>query len=161
MIAILSVAATIAIPTFSSAEAKYLDIAANDLAQAIRFARSEAIRTNVPHGINLDSSDTRLRLYSYSGTASYTVYHPIDSQLYEINYESLRNPVSVASKAIKFQDLSINFQSNISFAAGSGVPGSSSAGSSKVLEYADFVLEYGVHQRTVSLSAMGGRVTVQ
>ncbi len=160
VVVILAAVASVAVPTFSSAEAKYLDRAANDLVQAIRFARSEAIRTGTAHGIYLDANDTRLRVYIYNGTEEYSVYHPVDRLRFQIDFESTANPVVIAAKSIKFLDLSLNNQSNISFAGGSGVPGSSSVGFNKVLEYADFVLQYGVHQLTVSLSSMSGRVTV-
>ena len=161
VVAVLSVAAMVAVPSFSSSDARYLDIAATEFADTLRFARSEAIRTGLAHGVNLDNSDTRFRVYRYNGTVDYSVYHPIDRQPFQIDFGTLRNPVTISSKAIKFEDLSVNFQSNISFAAGTGIPGSSSAGSNKLLEYANFVLEYGDHQHTVTLSAIGGQVTVQ
>ncbi|MCB1753920.1 MAG: GspH/FimT family pseudopilin [Gammaproteobacteria bacterium] len=160
VVAILAITASVALPTLSSADSKYLDIAANDLAQAIRFARSEAIRTGQPHGINLDESDTRFRLYVYTSSAEYIVRNPLDKSLYQLNFGTGDSRVAIAQKAIKFQGLSVNYQSYIVFAGGTGVPVSGSAGSPKTLESAEFVLQHGVDQRKVQVAPVSARVTV-
>ncbi len=161
VIAILGIVASVAVPTISAAKLKQLDMASMELAHAIRFARSEAIRTNQAHGIHLDSADTRLRVYVYTTSPEYTVYHPINKNLYQIDFDAVSNPVSIGSKSIKFAGTSLNFQSYIFFEAGTGVPGSSGVGANKMLETADFVLQYHGHERTVSLLPMSGKVTVQ
>ncbi|HBR97694.1 MAG TPA: hypothetical protein DD979_10005 [Gammaproteobacteria bacterium] len=161
VVAILAFVASLAVPVFSAAKARYLDMAASDLAQALRFAHAEAVRTHIAHGVHLDEDDTRIRLYRYDTAIDYGVHHPLRKQPYEILYESVGNPVFVASKSLKFKNLSINYQTNIAFAGGSGIPGSSSVGASEPLEYAYFVLQYGEQKRTVSLSSIGGRVDIQ
>ena len=54
VIAILGIAAVVAIPEFfSSSNPHTLDLAAEEVANAIRFARSEAIRLDKPHGFRV------------------------------------------------------------------------------------------------------------
>lgn len=161
VVAIMAITASVALPTLSSADAKYLDITANDFAQAIRFARSESIRTGQGHGVNLDQSDSRFRVYIYTTAIDYSVRNPIYKSLYQLDFGLGHQRVVIAGKAIKFQGLSENYQSYIAFAGTTGIPVSSSVGTPRMLENAEFVLQYGVDQRIVRVAPTSGRVTVQ
>ena len=66
-----------------------LDLAASEAASALRFARSEAIRTESVHGVRLSASGDRIRVYELdiSGgpfVEDFTVYHPVDKKLYDV-----------------------------------------------------------------------------
>ena len=89
---LLSVLATVAIPNLSASDAKKLDLAVEEFAQAIRFARSEAIRTGAARGIRRQSSQNRIRVFSVDTSvtpwaAVYDVYHPVSKALYDVDLD--------------------------------------------------------------------------
>jgi prepilin-type N-terminal cleavage/methylation domain-containing protein len=86
VIVILGIVARVAIPMFSSDEAK-LDISASEVANALRFARSEAQRTGKIHQFSMTAGTTpQLRVYRLDGSfnedIANSVYHPIDKKAY-------------------------------------------------------------------------------
>ena len=93
VITILGVVAVVAIPNFSSSNPQTLDLAAEEFANAMRFARSEAIRTGEPRGFRQRSDTKRIRVFRPdTGTApwtlNYDVYHPLTKQLYDIKLDN-------------------------------------------------------------------------
>lgn len=162
-VVIISTLASIAVPMLSVVQVRQLDRIANEFVQAVRFAQSEAIRTGIPYGFNVFSNDTALILYSHGGSwAIANVYHPIRKTQYSMSFGTSENPVVITSKAIKFDSLSVNYQTYITFAAGTGIPVSTGAvGAKKLLEYANFTFAYGGHTATVNIAPISGTVTVQ
>jgi prepilin-type N-terminal cleavage/methylation domain-containing protein len=66
-----------------------LEVAVSEVAHALRFARSEALRTNSHYGARIDSSAQRIRVYRLDTSASppveeNDVYHPVDKKLYDL-----------------------------------------------------------------------------
>ena len=55
-ITIIAVIAAIAMPAFSSGSDRQLEAAAAEFAAAMRFARTEAMRTGEPHGFRQQSA---------------------------------------------------------------------------------------------------------
>lgn len=85
---IIALVAAVAMPDLSSGNEQELDLAAQELAAAMKFARSETIRTGLPHGYSLDSVSTRMRVFSLNVSSLppapvYDVYHPVTKQLYD------------------------------------------------------------------------------
>ena len=79
--AILGVIAVAALPNLASSDPSRLDLAALQVADAMRYARSEAIRTGVPHGFRQEISQKRIRVMrpdmaDTPATLVYDVYHP-------------------------------------------------------------------------------------
>ena len=58
------IAAAVAIPDISTTNPNRLDLAAEEIAQAIRFARSESLRTGEIHGVH---EEVRTRFESLNG----------------------------------------------------------------------------------------------
>lgn len=86
VIVILGIVAKVAIPMFSSDETK-LEIAASEVANALRFARSEAQRTGKIYQFSMTTGATpQLRLYSlnssFSEDTGNPTYHPVDKNAY-------------------------------------------------------------------------------
>ncbi|MGB8857404.1 MAG: prepilin-type N-terminal cleavage/methylation domain-containing protein [Burkholderiales bacterium] len=85
---ILGIAAKVAIPFFSSSDDERLDVAASEVVSALRFARSEALRTGSWHRFELTSGATpQLRVYRISSSTyledtANPVNHPIDKSTY-------------------------------------------------------------------------------
>ena len=94
VVAILGLTAVVVIPVFHSNDENRLDIAADALVQAARFARSEAMRTGQPTGFHLQTDVQRLRLFTLDTTTNpwtplYKVRHPISKKTYDIRLSEL------------------------------------------------------------------------
>ena len=92
VVAILAVVAAIAVPvTVSPAADEELDLIASEFASAMRFARSESIRTGKPHGFRFLTNQYRIRVFSADTTVSpwtwvWDVYHPVGKDLYDYSF---------------------------------------------------------------------------
>lgn len=164
VVTILAIVAAIAVPATSSGPDKSLDLAAQQFAAAMRFARSESIRTGEPHGFQQQTSAKRIRVFRLDqgtnpATLIYDVYHPVDKQLYDIdlNIESLAAADSLNRIAV-FRG-TCNQQGNIYFDA-NGTPWCADPGTTFVSSFEVEMLS-GASRQTVTLDAITGRVTVQ
>ena len=164
VVTILGVIAAIAVPSLSSSSDKRLDLAAQEFAAAMRFARGESIRTGEAHGFRQESGAKRIRVFRLdTGTSPATlvfdVYHPVDKQLYNIdlNLQSLANADSLNRTAV-FRG-ACNQQNNIYF-DGNGTPWCADP-DTILLESFEVELSLGLARRTVAIDRVTGRVTVQ
>ena len=87
-VTIVAVVAAIAVPASAPGEDKELQLVAAEFAAAMRFARSESIRTGEPHGFQFLTSQYRIRVFRADTSVSpwtwiWDVYHPVDKQLYD------------------------------------------------------------------------------
>ena len=92
VVSILGLVATVAIPDLAVSRSYKLDLAANEFAGAMRFARSEAIHLASPRGIQLQSATRRIRVLRPDMTVSppiliYDVYNPLTKNLYDIDLD--------------------------------------------------------------------------
>ena len=165
VIAILGIAAVVAIPEFfSSSNPHTLDLAAEEVANVIRFARSEAIRIDSPRGFQQQTSEKRIRVFrpdtgTSPWTLNYDVYHPLSKQLYDIELNN--HPFAAADtldSSTVFQG-SCNEAGNIYFDS-NGIPWCTDP-ETVLLKQLDVTLTLDVHSRVVTLHGITGRVTVQ
>lgn len=89
-VAIMSLVAVIAIPSFNSNQKYRLELAVNEVVHAIRFARSESMRTGDIYGVDIDRSNTQITIYKANITTNpvgqeFIAYHPINKDLYDYN----------------------------------------------------------------------------
>jgi Tfp pilus assembly protein FimT len=162
IVIILGVVAAATIPNLSSTDPKKLDDAANEVAAAIRFARTEAIRSKVSRGINTDATNERIRVYSLpAATPTFDIYHPIDKKLYDIQLktDSYVAGVDLVSASFAFSGAASS-STNLDFSA-EGTPKVTSAGTDYMLSSGTITLSYRGQQRVISIAPMTGRVTVQ
>ena len=73
-------------PSLEPAQPYKLDLAANEVASAIRHARGEAIRMAAPDGVDIEPSAGRIRVFrgapgTTPPTPTYDVVHPISRGL--------------------------------------------------------------------------------
>ena len=164
VVTILGLIAAIAVPAYSSGSDKNLQLAAEEFAAAIRFARTESIRTGQPHGYVFNGANKRIRVFRADTSvnpwdAVYDVYHPIDTRLYDID---LDNHTVASADSLSG---SANFNGTCNNAAviyfdanGSpwcGVP------ENVLLTGGQIVFASGQNQLTLSLDGITGRVTVR
>ena len=164
VVAILGVLALVVIPQFSSPDPNKLELAAEIQAQAMRFARNEALRRGEPIGFRQQNAQKRMRVFSLdTGTAPWTViydiYHPIHKQLWDIRLDE--HPFAAADdvSTTKVFRGTCNKPSNIYFTA-QGLARCADPETVPVERY-DVTVTLGEHTRTVSLDGFTGKVTIQ
>jgi len=91
VVTILALIAAIAVPAARSGPDEKLELAAAEFAAAIRFARSESIRTGEPHGFRFLTNQYRIRVFTADTSANpwtwlWDVYHPVDKDLYDYTF---------------------------------------------------------------------------
>ena len=161
---VLGIIAVAAIPGLSSGDHHRLELAAGEISGAIRFARSEALRSGQPHGFHLQTTELRIRVISADTGLNpwaprYDVEHPGVHNFYDIKladhpYAGIQSMVSNASFHGNCNDPDL-----IYFDA-SGVPWCGD-GSGPLLERYDVTLSFGSQSHVVSLHGISGRVTIQ
>jgi len=163
-VTIIAVIAAIAMPAFSSGSDKKLDTAAAEFASAIRYARTESIRTGTPYGFHSQPNENQIRVFRLDDTTNpatliYDVYHPIDKSLYDIDLDLQ----SLASADLLDQTTSYpvtcNRKNRIYFDS-NGMPWCSDPTAVR-LDNFELFLYKGTAQKLVTLDRITGRVTVQ
>jgi type II secretory pathway pseudopilin PulG len=162
VVTITGLVATLALPALYTDSDEELDAATSEVVGAIRFAHSEAIRTGVPHGVYASFGTQQIRIYRLPvpGTPIYDVYDPLNKQLYEFDFSASVSDVALDSVYFKFKGF-IFPQSYLGFSGGTGLPKYNDSGTVRMLETAYVRLGYNGAQRTIIISPMTGRVTVQ
>ncbi|MEE8428500.1 MAG: prepilin-type N-terminal cleavage/methylation domain-containing protein [Gammaproteobacteria bacterium] len=165
VVSILGIVALVAIPDFSSNTQK-LDLATAEVVQAIRFARSESMRTGAPHGVEINVAGDRIRVPRLPDPPPappiYDVRHPLDKKIYDLQFQGDRQLGGVTISSAVF-----NYESGISIPgmlfSGAGVPHVPDPSPPGVLMLIDgaITLSYGGKTRMISVDPMTGRVTIQ
>lgn len=89
VITILGFAAMVAMPNLSATRPILLELTAQEIADAVEFARDESIRTGTEHGVNISASQQRVQVFradtsTTPPTLHYDVYHPLSKKLYDL-----------------------------------------------------------------------------
>ncbi len=164
VVTVMAVIAAIAVPATNSGPDKSFDLAADAFASAMRFARSESIRTSEPHGFRQQSGSKRIRVFRLDQSTSpatiiYDVYHPIDKQLYDIDLDLLAfaNADSLTRTATFRGTCN---QANFIYFDENGTPWCVDPGTTLVERF-ELEMTSGANRLTVELTPITGRVTVQ
>ena len=164
VIIIMGVAASVAIPDISTTNPGKLKVAAEEFAQAMRFARSEAIRTGKPHGFRQKSINKRIRVFSLDTSTSpwtpvYDIRHPLSKQLYDIRLDE--HSFAAANSVIRNRVFrgTCNTVRNVYFDA-KGIPRCADP-ETILLQQFDLTFTLGKLTRVVTLHGITGRVTLQ
>lgn len=161
---IVGLVATIALPSSSSGDAATLDLAAAEVADAIRFARGEAMRLGVARGFRQHSGTKRIRVFSMDdattpATLVYDIYHSVDKHLYDRELE--QRPFAFAGTMARIATFrgTCNQTGNIYFDA-NGTPWCANP-DNVLLDQFEVTLTHGQASRVVRLDSITGRVTIQ
>ncbi|MGF1613431.1 MAG: Tfp pilus assembly protein FimT/FimU [Gammaproteobacteria bacterium] len=94
VVAILSIVAAVSLPSLSSTDPYKLEFAAEEVSSALRFARSEALRTGQAHGVTVDRhtgdppSDELTVYHVDLGQSPFGIesilHHPVRKQVYTV-----------------------------------------------------------------------------
>ncbi len=164
VVLILGIMALAVIPSFFSSDSSQLDLAAEIQAEAMRYARSEAMRRGEPMGFRQQNGQKRMRVYNLdTGTVPWTVvydvYHPVSKKLWDIRLDE--HPFAAADTVSTnkvFQGV-CNKVSNIYFDR-NGIARCADPETVPVERY-EVTLTLGTDSRTVSLDGFSGKVTIQ
>jgi type II secretory pathway pseudopilin PulG len=182
VVTILSIVAIVAMPNLASNDHRKLDLAAEEVAQAIRFARVESMRLTRPrpeskcidgqHGVKFDSNNNIIKVYllKCSGfspllfrTPTFDdVYHPVDKKHYILNLKTDNTTAGVELQSYSIYFGSSGTNSQILGFNGDGNPKFSKWSADTMLNgTATITLSYLGQTRVISVAPMTGRVTVQ
>jgi type II secretion system protein H len=164
VVLILGIMAAVVIPSFSTPDPQRLDTAAQEIADAMRFARSEAMRLGEPRGFSQNSSQKRIRVFRPDTGSSpwslvYDVYHPVSKQIYDITLDT--HPFAKADNVVATRVYrgACNQNWKVYFDA-SGIPRCTDPETVLLQQY-DVILSLGTQTRVVSLNSITGQVSVQ
>ena len=92
VLAVLATATLIAMPKREPTERYKLEFAAGELAEAIRYARGEAVRTGGAYGFNVEVAQNRVRVFradlgATPPTPIYDVVDPVSKHLYTVDLD--------------------------------------------------------------------------
>jgi len=164
VVLILGIMAVAVIPSFFSSNPQKLDLAAQEFADAMRFARSEAMRTGNPTGFRQQSGQMRIRVFNLDvntapWTLIYDVYHPVSKKIYDIRLDS--HPFAQADSvgANRVYRGTCNQAGNVYFDA-SGIPRCTNP-ETVLLDQFAVTFTLGSDTRVLSLDSITGQVTIQ
>ena len=169
VVLILGLLAAAAIPSLTNSDEARLDAAANEVAAALSFARSESIRTGNVHGIEVSQITQTITVYKADLTTNplgqdYILHHPVDKQLYQFVLAERPNlaGVSISNAQSPFDFVGQGRKTNLIFGA-MGTPKWTDTGSSTTYQLNEGVVDLtlGSLERTVTIAPGTGRVTVQ
>ena len=168
-VTIMAVIAAIAVPAFSPGSDDRLQLAANEVASAIRYARSESLRTGEAHGLTISQATQKVTVKKYDLSTApisviYTLTHPVDKQPYDfnVNTKPTTKGVTISNTQDVFNFTDLGRRRSVIFDA-TGTPKwiVGSGPTTYLLSDASIELSFANQQSTVSLAPITGRVTVQ
>jgi len=169
VVSVISIIAAIAVPGVSTNDDAKLKLAAENVADAIRFARSEALRTGEGHGLTVSQATQKVTVKKYDLTTApvstlHTLVHPVDKQPYDfnINTRATTQGVVISNAQDVFNYTGLGGRRSLIFDA-TGTPKwiVGSGPTTYLLSDADIELTHRGQQRIVSVAPITGRVTVQ
>jgi prepilin-type N-terminal cleavage/methylation domain-containing protein len=165
VVALLAAFAAVAVPILSAPDPARVELAAAELVQALRFARSESERTGMPHGLRVDAASDTVQMFRVDTAAlpparNFAVYHPVDRQLFVLDFAADPATANVEIAAVAFSFAAACAEARDIVFDPSGTPSCADPVSSAVTS-ATVDLSDGRSQRRVAVAAVTGRVTVQ
>lgn len=162
VVAILAIASLVVVLHSSPLEETKLGLAASEVASALRFARSEALRTGEHHGARIGVADDRVRVYHLDISGSppveeFTVFHPVDKKLFDVPLASGSFTRGVSIDTSFFLFSAPPPKESVAFAP-SGIPVSPLDLSG--LNTGGVVVKHGIRQINILVSPTTGRVVI-
>ena len=164
VVLILGIMAAAVVPSFMSAESGKLQVAAEEVAEAMRFARSEAMRLRRPIGFQFSYSQKQILVFRpdtsvVPWTAIFDIYHPVSKKIYSIELDEQFFAATVGGSTVREYRGTCNTKPKIYFDA-NGIARCLDPNNILLDQYV-VILGTGDHTRVVSLEAITGQVTIQ
>ncbi len=169
VVLIIGIMAAVVIPDSSPTSQQKLDLAANQIAQALRFAHSEALRTGEHYGVTISQVTQNITVQKWDMTTDpvsteLVPYHPVNKQsfVFDADTMSLAPGVSIINTSDIFNYITVGPRRSLIFDP-QGVPVWVLGLDDSVYRLLDGVIQLsdGRAQRDVAVAPLTGRVTVQ
>jgi prepilin-type N-terminal cleavage/methylation domain-containing protein len=173
VIAILGITALVVIPNHSSTDPQKIELAAEIVAEAMRYARSESMRSGEIHGVLFDIDDGEsgakdIQVFkadlavSPFGNAG-TLYHPLSKQPYDLWLDKggFTKNVKFSSTAHPFSFEGVVQAKKHIFFTTQGLPVYVTDGVMSRFTGGEILLAYGGQSRVISIQPTSGRVAVE
>jgi prepilin-type N-terminal cleavage/methylation domain-containing protein len=169
VVLILGIMAIVVIPDSAPSNQQKLDLAANQIAQALRFAHGEALRTGEHHGVTISQVTQTITVKKWNMTTDpvsteLIPYHPVNKQSFVFGADtmSLAPGVSIINSSDIFNYITIGRRRSLIFDP-QGVPTWVLGSDDSVYRLLDAVIQLsdGRAQRDIAIAPLTGRVTVQ
>ncbi|MDH3633301.1 MAG: prepilin-type N-terminal cleavage/methylation domain-containing protein [Gammaproteobacteria bacterium] len=169
VVLVLGIMAIVVIPDSSPTNQQKLDLAAEQIAQALRFAHSEALRTGEHHGVTISQVTQTITVKKWDLTTDpvsteLVPYHPVDKQsfVFDADTMSLAPGVSIINSSDIFNYVTIGRRRSLIFDP-EGVPVWVLGSDDSIYRLLDGIVELsnGQNQRNIAVAPLTGRVTVQ
>jgi prepilin-type N-terminal cleavage/methylation domain-containing protein len=162
--AVLGIMVLAVIPSVQPYKEQRLDVAAREVAAAVRFARDETISTGKQHGVIVNVGSQRLQVFWFSPasplTRIFNVRDPLDKKLYDLQFatDPVLSGVQVTGASFYYQGR-INPTDFVDFDKW-GTPKFNDAGTIRLLNNGEIKLASGTAERFIRVDPMTGRVSV-
>ena len=169
VVLILGIMAIVVIPDSSPTSQQKLDLVANQIAQALRFARAESLRTGEHHGLTISQVTQTITVKKWDMTTNpvsteLVPYHPVNKQAFVFDADglSLAPGVSITNSSDIFNYLTIGRRRSLIFDP-QGVPVWVLGSDDSVYRLLDGTVQLsnGQNQLSIAVAPLTGRVTVQ
>jgi len=169
VVLILGIMALVVIPDSAPSNQQKLDLAANQIAQALRFAHSEALRTGEHHGVTISQVTQTITVKKWDMTTNpvsteLIPYHPVNKQgfVFDADTMSLAPGVSITNSSDIFNYMTIGRRRSLIFDP-QGVPVWVLGSDDSVYRLLDGIVQLGngQNQRLIGVEPLTGRVTVK
>jgi prepilin-type N-terminal cleavage/methylation domain-containing protein len=169
VVLILGIMAIVVIPDSAPSSQQKLDLAANQIAQALRFAQNEALRTGQHHGATISQVTQTITVIKWDLTTDpvsteLVPYHPVNKQsfVFDADDMSLAPGVSIINSSDIFNYTTVGRRRSLIFDP-RGVPVWVQGSDDSIHRLLDGVVQLsnGRDQRDVVVAPLTGRVTVQ
>lgn len=167
VITILGIVALVAIPYLVPTDTKKLEIAANEVVMALRYAKSQAIRTAKPHGVRFNATSDRVIVFELDmdnppidNADEITLRHPHDKKLYDlsISTDTATAGIGISIADFRFGNDLTPYEYVVFNAKGTPIR-ITSDGTTTLMDQGEVRLNQGNNISVVRLSSITGRVT--
>ena len=159
----------VVVPDSGPSNQQKLDLVAQQIAQALRFAHSEALRTGEHHGVTISQVTQTITVQKWDMTTDpvspeLILYHPVNKQsfVFDADTLSVAAGVSIINSSDIFNFITIGRRRSLIFDP-QGVPVWVLGSDDSVYRLLDGVIQLsdGRDQRDIAVAPLTGRVTVQ
>jgi prepilin-type N-terminal cleavage/methylation domain-containing protein len=165
VVSLITVLAAVALPSLRPAEHEQLDLAASWIAEKVRFARAEALRTASPIYLEINRDTERLLVAQADLTGATvapgtTLRDPISKEPLDLILSSAPSTAGIDITAWPFNYPNGGAQASVVFDA-RGLPVRKAGGNYQLMTASDITLTRRGQQRVVRVDRTTGRVTIQ
>ena len=169
VVLIMGIMALVVIPSSSPTSQQKLDLVANQIAQALRFAHSEALRTGEHHGVTISQVTQSITVKKWDMTTDpvsteLVPYHPVSKQSFVFDADglTLAPGTSISNSSDIFLYDSIGRRRSLIFDP-HGIPVWVLGSDDSVYRLIEGIVELsdGQNRRNIAVAPLTGRVTIQ